>query len=129
MCESDPKSGSQTPHKHWVAILITLSCVSVLQHTGKCGFLAVFRYYKIKDFRSFWGFAPRTPPGLCPGPDMGLKAPAEPYLYLMAPSAAFQFLQLWKVLEKLINCPGNVLEKSLKMCSKFCMNPDFRSSV
>ena len=41
MCESDPKSASQTPHKHRVAILITLSCVFVLQQ--KCRVLAHFQ--------------------------------------------------------------------------------------
>ena len=40
MCKSDPKSDSHTFHKHWVAILITLSCVFVLQHTGKMWILA-----------------------------------------------------------------------------------------
>ena len=86
-------------------------------------FLPVFRYCEIKNFRSFRGFAPRTPPALCPGPNMGLKA-----LYLMAPAAPLQFLQLWKVVEKLMNCPGNVLDKYLKMCSKFCMNSVYKKN-
>ena len=42
MCESDQKSASQTPHKHWVAILITLSCVFVLQHAGKIWVVSPF---------------------------------------------------------------------------------------
>ena len=35
LCASQIQNQPLTPHKHWVAILITLSCVFVLQHTGK----------------------------------------------------------------------------------------------
>ena len=42
LCESDPKSASETPHRHWVAILITLSCIFVLQHTGKMWIFSSF---------------------------------------------------------------------------------------
>ena len=51
ICESDPKSASQTSYKQWVAIFITLSCVFVLQHTGK---MCIFSPFSGIMNKGFW---------------------------------------------------------------------------
>ena len=67
MCKSDIKSVSQTPHKHWVAILITLFCVFLPQL--ECGFLASFQRLLHKKLDEGEGGG-------------GLKVPPDPLVVL-----------------------------------------------
>ena len=99
----------------WLQILITLSGVF---YTGKIWMFKPFSgTMKQRIQRVSGGFAPGHPPGLCCGPDGGLKAPPAVF------DGTFSAISFYAI----VKSPGKNHKLSWKsprkMCSKFRMNP------